>query len=162
MVWRFRVKADSLEAVGSREKRASIGIAFSFLLVAIVVIVQSTIHLANHVEPEETQTITFFAWSSASVFFVLSVIKFVLSHYLDSISLNKDAVSSLTVAMASIGIIVSSYVFYHDPEVWYIDAIVALVIAAFLLVYGMYTLIKERRRQYWTKQFWMGEEVQKV
>jgi len=110
VLWRFWHGGSKDPAVAaklaSREKRASVGIAITFILISIVVGIQAIVHLAKKTEPEEATTLIIIASCCLVAFLVLAVVKFRISFALHSSAMRKDAVTSAAVAILSGGIIV--------------------------------------------------------
>jgi len=155
--WRGDDKSDPIrkQILERREKRASVGIALTLVLTAIAVGIQAIYHLSKHQKPEEAHILIYIAIASIVCFTILAIFKFRIAHVLSSAAMKKDAVSSLSVAVLCAGIVVSASVFTAHPSIWYLDAVTAIVVSLALLIYGMRTLVRNRRCG--KSEFWRGK-----
>lgn len=158
VLWRFwgggaSVPEATLEL---REKRASVGIAASFVLLGCVVGGVAIQHLTTHDELKEVGTLYALAVPSMLIFFVLGSLKLRIGRATDSASMKKDAACSLCGSLLSLGVILGAALSQNDDRLWFFDALVALVIAAALFAYGLLVLVKNarQRNRWWTAAFW--------
>jgi len=156
--WRFwgggaSVPEDVLEL---REKRASVGIAISFVVLAFVVGGVACGHLSQHEPPSDIGVLVGLAAPSAILFGALGVAKLRVGAATHSASLKKDAACSLCGAVLSLGVCIGAAAVGADEKLWFVDALVALLVSLGLLAYGSYTLLKNRRQGnvWWRATFW--------
>ena len=150
IIWRFC--GGDEKALERREKRASVLIALTFLIMALVLTTVAVIHLAEHSDPLNADILLGFAIPSTAIFSVLGVLKLVVGCELKSYALRKDAVCSFAAAALSTGVVFSIALFdASDGAVWWFDSAFAIVISACVAVYGTRTLIKNT---WWRKDFW--------
>lgn len=110
VLWRFWGGGASVpEAVlEQREKRASIGIAASFIVLGLVVGSVAIQHLRTHDELKEVGALYGLAVPSMLIFFVLGSMKWKIGAATRSASLKKDAACSLCGSLLSLGVILAS------------------------------------------------------
>lgn len=158
VLWRFWGGGESVpEAVlATREKRASVGIAIAFIVLAVVVGSVAISHLSHEEAPSDVGALIGLSTPSMIVFLVLGVIKLHIGQETRSPSMRKDGLCSLCGALLSLGVLIGAGVVSGDKNGWWIDAAVAVVVSAGLLLYGVYTLWKNARQgnEWWTAAFW--------
>ena len=139
-----------------REKRASVGIAIAFVVLALVVGSVAIEHLTEESELSSIGALLALASPSVVIFFILGVLKLHIGYATDSPSMRKDAACSLCGATLSLGVCVGAGV-HRNSRLWWIDATVAVVVSAGLLLYGLYTLAKNAQQgnRWWSASFWM-------
>lgn len=156
VLWRFWGGGRSIpEAeLELREKRASVGIALAFVVLAITVGGTASAHLAEHNVPSNVAALLGISAPSVVVFSTLGAIKLHLGFATRSPSLKKDAACSLCGALLSLGVCIGTAVAH---EAWYFDALVALLVSGALFLHGVYTLVKNGRsgNHWWAGSFWM-------
>ena len=162
VLWRFwgGGKGQSEGALAMREKRASVGIAIVFVILAITVGTAGGQHLASHGELDHIHVLLGLAVPSVLIFGALGVVKVMLGNKTKSPSLKKDGACSLCGALLSLGVAVGAAL--HDiPSMWWFDGAVALSVAIALGVSGLYTLWKNARQSnaWWTVRFWLKAQV---
>jgi len=159
LVWRFWGGGTSVSEyiLELREKRASVGIAFAFCVLAFVVGGMALSHLAAHHETEDSASLLLLAAPSVVVFLVLGVLKAHIGAETDSPSMKKDAACTLCGAVLSLGVCVGVFLAKANAALWWTDAAVALMVSAGLLAHGVHTLAKNARQhnKWWTQQWWM-------
>ena len=157
--WRFwggglTVPEETLEL---REKRASVGIAMSFVVLALVVGGVASGHLTTHEPPSDLGLLLGLSIPSVIIFGALGCLKMWVGIATRSASMKKDAACSLCGAILSLGVCIGAAAVGANEQLWWIDAVVALVVSIGLLLYGLYTcLIKAVNdgNKWWTKDFW--------
>ena len=140
-----------------REKRASVGIAASFVVLAFVVGGVACSHLGSHEVPTNLGALIGLAAPSAIVFGVLGGLKWWVGIATSSASLKKDAACSLCGSALSLGVCFgAAAVAGTDGSLWWFDALVALLVSFGLLIYGSYSLHRNARagNRWWTCSFW--------
>jgi len=157
--WRFWGGGETVpeSTLAQREKRASVGIALAFVLLAVVVGGVAIGHVSSAEAPSNIAALLALAVPSAIAFGVLGVLKFYVGVVTDSTSMKKDGLCSLCGACLSAGVILGVIATESSVgEVWWVDAMVAIVVSSGLLGYGVYTLVKNYRQgnQWWTLSFW--------
>eukprot|EP01124_Arcella_intermedia_P026805 TRINITY_DN5127_c0_g1_i2.p1 TRINITY_DN5127_c0_g1~~TRINITY_DN5127_c0_g1_i2.p1 ORF type:complete len:176 (-),score=26.93 TRINITY_DN5127_c0_g1_i2:415-942(-) len=160
VVWRFwlQTKPDAdMKLLESREERANVAISFLFLVISTIIGVQSIEQFAFYEVVDETTTLLILSSVSIAAYLICGGIKIYISRKLHSNALREDGICTSASAVLSIGIVVSSAVYAKNPSVWYLDPIVALLVAVFLLVWGVKGLYTARIMQWWTLAFWKGE-----
>ena len=149
------------EKLELREKRASIGIGVTFVLLAFVVGATASSHLAAHEPPANVHLLVALAAPSATIFVPLGLLKVWVGYKTNSASMKKDGVCSLFGATLSLGVIAGVAVYGADEKLWFVDAVVALVVALLLLLVGADTLVRNayKGNKYWTRRFWTESGV---
>jgi len=165
IIWRFAGKANTqkeIDNIQHKEKRASIGIAFALILVAIITAVQSIVHLIDQVPPVNDTLL--FTVSSVLGFLLLivAVIKFFIAHKLKSLALQESGVTNISGFFLSVGVIIANVAFAAIPSVWYLDATFAIFISALLGGFGVHTLVTKRAEEWWKKVFWFPQEPEVI
>jgi len=171
VVWRFKStmaaidlrqsveEAEQQEAFARRlEKRAGIGISWTFVIIAFVVGGQACAHLASEHAAEAHTALLTLAIISVFLLAGLGIGKWIISVKLKSSVLKKDAICSLAVAVMSLGVAISAGAYKANDSVWFFDASVAVVTAIFLLVYGLRTLFFHGHR-WWSPSFWKDDKA---
>jgi len=160
VLWRFWGGGKSIPeaTLELREKRASIGIALAFVLLALTVGITSLAHIAEHNVPSNVAALVGVSAPSVVVFTALGAVKLYLGFATRSPSLKKDAACSLCGAVLSLGVCIGTAAMH---KLWYFDALVALLVSLALLLNGAYTLDKNRRdgNRWWEKRFWLTAPV---
>jgi divalent metal cation (Fe/Co/Zn/Cd) transporter len=139
-----------------REKRASVGIAISFIVLAIVVGSVASAHLSHAERPSDVGVLVGLAAPSALAFGALGFAKWRVGVATQSPSLKKDAACSLCGAVLSLGVCVGAAAVGADEALWWVDALVALLVSVGLLLYGAFTLYKNgvQGNRWWRASFW--------
>lgn len=156
VLWRFWGGGTSVpEAeLDRREKRADVGIAFSFVMLAFIVGSDAIGHLVEREATENVDALFGISAPSIVIFALLGGVKMHLGLATNSQSLIKDAACSICGALLSVGTCVSASLVVGNTGIWYIDAVVAVVISEALLVYGLYTLVTKGKYRWWSLSFW--------
>ena len=144
-----------------REKRASVGIAMSFVILALTVGGVACGHLTTHDPPSNLPLLLGVSIPSMIIFFILGSLKLWVGYATRSASMKKDAACSLCGAVLSLGVCIGAAAVGADPKLWFIDAVVALFVSLGLLVYGVYVCAKNASQgnAWWTLQFWQSGGV---
>jgi len=158
--WRFwgGGKSTPVEVLDQREKKASIAIAMAFIVLAVVVIINATVHVSHQNKAEQAVLLIALAAPCMVIFAVLGIIKIRLGQLIPSASLTKDGVCSLLGALLSAGILVGTSVTeYEDEGFWWFDGVLAIVVSCGLCAYSVHNLVKNARQghQFWRKSWWM-------
>jgi divalent metal cation (Fe/Co/Zn/Cd) transporter len=150
--WRFAGSPEDEPRLRNREKRASVGIAMAFIVLAVVTTGVAIGHLVAAHGPEDPQALYWLG--SLSVIFLagLAHFKFKVAAVLDSKCMKKDAISNLAGMVLSLGVCISTSL-YESRGIWWLDAAIALFVSVLLFQYGMRTLLHNK---WYDKQFWMG------
>jgi hypothetical protein len=158
VVWRFWGGGNSLSEneLEKREKRASIGIAFMMVVLAVCVFSVAVEHLAEFHAPKDVHQLFALSVPSFLVFTFVGGLKWHIAIKTKSPAMKKDAVCSLSGALLSLGVLVGAALFMSDDNAWWFDATVAIVISIGLALYGLRTLVKNviEGKAYWTLRFW--------
>ena len=158
VLWRFWGGGKSIpeHVLDLREKRASVGIAFAFVALALVVGATSASHLIMRTETSNAELLNSLAVPSLFIFLFLGLAKLWVGVSIDSPSLRKDALCSFCGALLAFGVLAGTTIEHHSPSVWYIDACVALIVSVGLLIHGIYTLFKNamQRNRWWRPCWW--------
>jgi len=161
--WRFwgGGKAVPEAQLEQREKRASVGIAISFVILAFVVGGVAIGHLSTHERPSDVTVLIALSVPSAIAFGLLGGLKMWVGQATSSASMKKDAACSLCGAVLSLGVIVGALAVGADERLWFVDALVAVVVALLLLSYGCFVLVKNAKQNnaWWTWRFWQESSV---
>lgn len=158
VLWRFWGGGSSVpeEVLETREKRASIGIAFAFIALALTVGSVASVHLHHAEEPEQVSKLIALAAPSVVFCLLLGVFKHRVGSLVDSPSLKKDGICSLCGAGLSLGVMVGGLLLLYDIDgSWWLDGAIAVTVSAGLLVYGLFTLVKNQDLKWWERQFWI-------
>ena len=143
-----------------REKRASVGIAIVFVILAITVGTAGGQHLASHGQRlDHIHVLLGLAVPSVLIFGALGVVKVMLGNKTKAVA-EKGRACSLCGALLSLGVAIGAAL--HDiPSMWWFDGAVALSVAVALGVSGLYTLWKNARQSnaWWTVKFWLKAQV---
>ena len=158
VVWRFQGGGSTIPetVLEQREKRASIGIAISFVVLAVVVGSVAISHLSAKAEPHGVGALLGLAIPSVLIFGVLGGIKMKIGFATQSAAMKKDAACSLCGATLSLGVCFGVLFAEHTADIWWFDAFVAIVVSVGLLANGIYTLLKNAQRgdKWWEATFW--------
>ena len=156
--WRFWGGGLSVpeEVLELREKRASVGIAISFVLLALVVGGVASGHLTTHEAPSNLGLLLGLSIPSVVIFGGLGGLKMWVGYATRSASMKKDAACSMCGAILSLGVCVGAAAVGANANLWWIDAVVALVISVGLLLNGLSTCWKNvnQGNRWWTLDFW--------
>lgn len=159
--WRFWGGGQSVPeaTLELREKRASVGIAISFVVLAFTVGSVATGHLTSHETPSDLGLLLGVSVPSMVIFAALGALKLWVGNATHSASMKKDAACSLCGSALSLGVCVGAAAVGADYRLWFVDAAVALVVSLGLLMYGLYVLAKNaaQGKQWWTMEFWQSE-----
>jgi len=159
--WRFWGGGNTtpVEVLDQREKKASIAIAMAFIVLAMVVMINASVHVSHQNKSQEAVLLIALAAPCVVIFTVLGIIKIRLGQLIPSASLTKDGACSLLGALLSAGILVgTSVTHYEDDGFWWFDAVLAIVASCGLLAYGVLNLVKNGRQghAFWRKSWWMA------
>ena len=160
VLWRFWGGGHSIPVaeLELREKRASVGIALAFVVLAVTVGGTASAHISEHSVPSNVEALLGVSAPSVVVFAVLGAIKLHLGFATHSPSLKKDAACSLCArrlqpmyarlqpheselqphaprcgALLSLGVCIGTAVAH---EAWWFDAVVALLVSGALLLHA--------------------------
>ena len=152
VLWRFWGKEGDEGKLATREKRASVSIAMTFIVISLIVGITSIAHLAKMQVPENTGALSGISVPTMIILGILGFEKLYIAKRLGSFAMKKDGVCSIAAAGLSLGITVGAVLFNAtDNNVWRFDAIFALLISILLGAYGTRTLLKN---EWYTKAFW--------
>lgn len=157
VLWRFWGGGASVseEVLETREKRASIGIAFAFIALAFTVGSVAAVHLHHSEEPEEVSKLVALAAPSVVICALLGIFKYRVGSLVDSPSLKKDGICSLCGAGLSLGVLVGGSLLLNDVDgSWWLDGAIAVSVSVGLLGYGVFTLVKNAEMRWWKADFW--------
>ena len=169
VLWRFwgggMEGSPSEDDLETREKRASVGIAFSFILLAVIVGGIASAHLAREEAPDALALLIGLSLPCVLIFFVLGLVKMYVGVKLDSPSMKKDAVCSLCGAVLSAGTTLGAIMMLSGADSWWFDSVVAVVICMGLFVYACVVLIRNAMKKdpstgawapemWWTLSWW--------
>ena len=161
VVWRFWGGGKTVpeEILRSREKRASIAIATTFILLAICVVSVASVNLDKKKEPTDEALLLALAVPSILIFGVLGVLKLWMgaTWNLDSSSLRKDGYCSVCGAVISFGVLIGAALELSGNGVWWLDSTVAIIIALGLSIVGLKSLVHNAAigNKFWTYEFWV-------
>ena len=158
--WRFQGGGKSIPeaTLELREKRASVGIALSFVALAFVVGGVASGHLSTHESPSNVGALLGLAVPSVLLFSGLGGLKLWVGIATKSPSMKKDAACSLCGALLSLAVCIGVAASEGtDGDVWWFDAMMALLVSICLLIYGAGVLIKNALdgMQWWLPEFWI-------
>jgi hypothetical protein len=154
VLWRFYCPGDDLtkqhlELLQRREKRASLAISVTLLLLGVGVTAAAANDLSKGQEEDDVQIglIRLLSLISIVVFGTLCVVKFHYAHALDSASLYKDGICSTIGCVLAVALLVNSLIVARYPDLWYLDPAVALLCGMVSFWLGLQPLIDARWRQ---------------
>jgi Co/Zn/Cd efflux system component len=154
VLWRFWEDASNEAGMKSnleREERANVGIAATFIVIAIITGGDAISHLVQHKSPDDSTVVLAFAVISIVVLTAFGIYKLWVNKYVESKALEQDAVASFSVSVLSIGILVSAVLYQFDENIWWLDAVVAIAVTVALAIYSIPILVT---RPWWRKSFW--------
>lgn len=170
VLWRFwggGVGEDSAseQELETREKRASVGIAFSFLLLAVIVGGIASAHLSAEEAPDSLKLLVALSVPCVVIFGALGVLKFHMGRKLDSPSLKKDGICSGAGAFISAGTALGGIMLLSGADSWWFDSTVAVLVCTFLFMYACWTLTRNAIKKdavtgtwapekWWTLEWW--------
>jgi hypothetical protein len=159
MLWRFwggGRAAVSEAQLQLREKRASVGVAFAFILLAVAVICNAALQLSTaHVVADRSAVLSL-CIPSVALLTPLGVIKVWTGRFAASASLKKDGCCTLAAAVLSLIAAIDVSLVDSNPSIWYVDSVATLVVCVALLLAGMTTLAKNAMQgvPWWTPSWW--------
>ena len=169
VLWRFwgggvGKVASELE-LETREKRASVGIAFSFLILAFVVGGVAAAHLSSNEQPDQLKLLLALSVPCVFIFSILGGLKYRMGSALDSPSLKKDGICSISGALMSASTALGAIMLLDGIDSWWFDSSVAIIICTILFLYGSWTLYKNAStrdpvtgawnpERWWTLEWW--------
>lgn len=160
VLWRFWKDPDGeghyFLITRRRESRASVGIAFTFVIIGVFTSSLAIVHLTQRQPPANSSVLLAISGTSIIILTWSCATKLSLSRVLQSNALRKDAVTSGACACMAGAILVSTSVHKSNPSIWWLDACVAVVISCILGVLGVRTLV---RNPWWTREFWSDDTL---
>lgn len=158
VMWRFWGGGHTVpEAkLAEREKRASVGIAIAFVVLAILVSSTAAANLAASKEVASEGLLIALAAPSFLVFLALAALKWRVGILAASAALKKDAACSFCGALLSLGVLVGIAAAEVNRNLWCVDAAIAVLVSLSLLLCGLYTLAKNavREHAWWRPSWW--------
>mmetsp|Transcript_5218 Transcript_5218/g.14956 ORF Transcript_5218/g.14956 Transcript_5218/m.14956 type:complete len:281 (+) Transcript_5218:394-1236(+) len=154
VVWRFWDNTDEVEGLRAnlqREERANVGIAATFIAIAIITGGDAISHLVRHTAPDDSVVILAFAVVSIVVLGSFGCYKLYINQYVTSKALEQDAVASFSVVVLSIGILITAALYQVNEGVWWLDAVIALAVTIGIALYSIPILVT---RPWWRREFW--------
>jgi divalent metal cation (Fe/Co/Zn/Cd) transporter len=157
IIWRFRVV--EFEAPAKREARASVCIAFTFVLTGVLVLVDAIVHLEKSIKTENEQVLLGITIPSAIILVILGYIKIYWARKLGSQALFDDGTSSFGSALLASGTFMGIFAQMISPSLWWADSAFAITIALGLLFYGLLVLTKH---DWMGRKFWKGDSRREI
>jgi len=160
VLWRFwgGGRSVSVERLAQREKRASVAIALTFLVLAVAVVSVASTHLRHEEKTEDPGLLLAISIPSVVVFGLLAVLKFWIGHVsnLDSPALRKDGLCSLAGSALSVAVLVGAALQYSGNGIWWFDGACAVGISMGLFFAGARTLVNNalHGNSFWELSFW--------
>jgi divalent metal cation (Fe/Co/Zn/Cd) transporter len=149
VLWRFQ---GTLRSQGGpapqeieREKKASMAIAFLFVILALATMGGATHQLTTTSHPDTTWPGVIVAGLSLSFMFALWRAKLRVAAELNSRVMASDAACSLACIKLSTILLVGSLLFALFPTLWWVDAVAALVLGLFIGTEG-WEMLKAARQ----------------
>jgi divalent metal cation (Fe/Co/Zn/Cd) transporter len=130
------------------ERRATLGIGFLFILLALVVKLGAVLQLAGGKHPPTTLPGLVIATLSLLFMVFLWRAKLNTATALDSAALRGDAACSLACVQLSIVLFAGSLLFLVSPGLWWVDATAAILLALLILREGLLTVRAARDPQF--------------
>eukprot|EP01124_Arcella_intermedia_P016985 TRINITY_DN23615_c0_g1_i1.p1 TRINITY_DN23615_c0_g1~~TRINITY_DN23615_c0_g1_i1.p1 ORF type:complete len:259 (+),score=59.23 TRINITY_DN23615_c0_g1_i1:22-777(+) len=161
IIWRFSGKMDTVKQVHhieQKENRASVGIAFALVLIAVVTAIQAIVHLSGRDPPNNDTLLFIVSGVLGGLLLIVSLIKFWIAYKLKSLALKESGITNISGFFLSIGVIVANGAFLADTKVWFLDASFALIISLLLASFGVHTIVTKRNYFWWKSQFWCPKE----
>jgi len=158
IVWRFSGRTSTAEQVNiieKRENRASIGIAFALVLIAIIASFQAISHLVDENPPQNDSTLFIVSGVLGVILLIVSLFKFWIAHKLKSLALKESGVTNISGFFLAIGVLIANGAYLANPSVWFLDASFAIIISMIMAGFGVYTMIVKRNMFWWRKAFWL-------
>lgn len=139
--WRFRDELNG-EIGTRREKNASAVIATTFILggIATIVIALHNLEIDDH--PTKTDKMKILLGVGALMYAILTFLQCYVAQILNSRSMRALAVDSAQGAFMSIGVVASTYIYTEFKQFWYLDHVVATVVGAVSLIYGISLIVE--------------------
>jgi divalent metal cation (Fe/Co/Zn/Cd) transporter len=146
VLWRFRREAACrTEDAALRERRATAGIGWLFLALAVGTAAGATLQLVGHGHPETTVPGLVIALASIAFMLWLWHEKRLAAAALASRTLAGDAACSLVCVKLSLVLLAGSVVFLLAPALWWADAVAAIGLAVMIAREGWEMLQASRR-----------------
>ena len=157
VLWRFWSVKQLEHHDRKREFRALFIITIS-LLVTGVLIAYEAIDALAHTEKHKKSTMLLVLSSISSVLYlVLFVLKYRLAKRLGSRALRTDSMDALCGSILALSIVITSTTRQFTDEAWFLDSAIAIGVAVFSLVYGVYSSVQLVRMRKDYREFVNGE-----
>jgi hypothetical protein len=149
VLWRFWAGQPS-HVLELREQRASVGMSFLFVVLAVAIGTPAAMSLKDHRrEDVHPELLTALEITGVAVFCVLGLAKLWIAQALDSTALRKDGACSFCGAALAFGALAGRVAEKYDARMWFLDSLIALAACGALLSCGCFSLasiaIKHRR-----------------
>lgn len=142
VLWRFWSVKQLEQHDRKRELTALFIITISLLITGALIAYQAIDALA-HTEKHKKSTMLLVLSSVSSVLFlVLFALKYRLAKRLGSRALRTDSMDSLCGSILALSIVITSTTRQFTDEAWFLDSIIAIGVAVFSLVYGVYSSVQ--------------------
>lgn len=137
VLWRLRSPSGCVSTHLARERKATLGIGFLFIALALGTVLGSALQLASRRHPETSIPGMLISSISLGFMFWLWRAKRRAAVALDSRSLEGDAACSLVCIQLSGVLFAGSLVFWAVPALWWSDAVAAMALSAFIAKEGV-------------------------
>ena len=142
VAWRFRDVLNG-ELTPTREKKATVGLAVTFLMSGSATVAIAIIHLLKKDYPEKPDELIVILSASSVCYLVLAVVQDCISKKLESLCLKASAVDSWLAAGMCVGVLVATFIYRQaGRDLWFLDHSVAVIIGFISLVYGIHLVIQ--------------------
>ena len=145
VLWRFFAPTsldDALERnLQHREQRANVALGAIIVGLGLCLAIASMVDLTRGAESnQELAGVFVVSFFSIWFFAVLTCFKFRYAVRLESHSLKKDGICSLIGTILAVALLINTLIIASAEEAWWINPIVALMVGAAALMYGILSL----------------------
>ena len=167
ILWRFWSVKELENRNRRREVIALFVITASLIISGVLVGYKSIKALVLTEKHKKSKMLLILSSVSVVVYLVLFVIKYRIAKRLGSRALRTDSIDALCGALLALSIVVTTSTREFTSKAWFLDSVIALGVAVFSLVYGIYSLahfvrLCKQYRQYQSQETHFGKKTETV
>lgn len=141
VVWRYGSGGNFSLYNARRERMACIALGILFNVSSAVIIVKTSIALAEKKRPVENSLVEIISAVNGTVCISLAIGKYIIGKYLESEAVTTDAFNSFIESLMAYSIVINEALYEKNPKIWYVDAIVSFIGAALFAGWGIRLLV---------------------
>lgn len=162
ILWRFWSVKDIESRNRRREVVALFVITASLIISGVSVGYKSIKALVYTEKHKKSKMLLILSTVSVVVYLILFVVKYRIAKKLCSRALRTDAIDALCGALLALSIVVTTSTREFTTKAWFLDSVIALGVAVFSFIYGVYSLLHFMRLYKEYRKYSKGKEISQI